>query len=94
MIKKELIDEVSNKTSLSKMVVRKILETAFSQIKSSVSDGQNVTLVGFGTFSKKTRKGRLVKIPTTGEKIRIKNKNVIKFVAGKGFKDMVQKFKK
>jgi DNA-binding protein HU-beta len=48
-----------------------------------------VTLVGFGTFSnvyRKTRKGRN---PQTGEMIKIKGKNVVKFKPGKALKEKV-----
>jgi nucleoid DNA-binding protein len=48
-----------------------------------------VTLVGFSTFKVDKRKARTGRNPQTGEAIKIKAKNVPKFVAGKGLKDAV-----
>jgi len=60
-------------------------------VKKTVSKGESVILVGFGTFSMNTRLGRVVKIPTTGKEIKIKNKNVVKFEDGKKFKEQLNK---
>ena len=51
-------------------------------------DGK-VTLVGFGTFQKSRRKARKGRNPQTGNPIKIKAKNVVKFKAGKKLKDAV-----
>jgi DNA-binding protein HU-beta len=51
-------------------------------------DGK-VTLVGFGTFSKVRRKARKGRNPQTGEAIKIKAKNVVKFRAGKKLQESV-----
>jgi len=48
-----------------------------------------VTLVGFGTFSKVRRKARKGRNPQTGETIKIKASNAVKFKAGKKLKDAV-----
>jgi DNA-binding protein HU-beta len=58
-------------------------------IKKSVKAGANVALVGFGTFAKAKRAARIGINPATGEKIKIKAKNVPKFKAGKQFKELV-----
>jgi DNA-binding protein HU-beta len=51
-------------------------------------DGR-VTLVGFGTFSKSRRKARNGRNPQTGESIKIKAANVVKFRPGKKLKENV-----
>ena len=56
-------------------------------IKKAVKKGEDVSLIGFGTFTKAKRKARTGVNPATGEQIKIKAKNVVKFKAGKAFKD-------
>ena len=51
-------------------------------------DGK-VTLVGFGTFSKVRRKARKGRNPQTGESIKIKATNVVKFKPGKRLKEAI-----
>jgi DNA-binding protein HU-beta len=48
-----------------------------------------VTLVGFGTFQKSRRKARKGRNPQTGEQIKIKAHNVVKFTASKKLKDVI-----
>jgi len=94
MIKKELIKEIFKTNNLTKAEVDTFIKTTFEVIKQTVSNGESVTLVGFGTFSMKLRKGRIVKIPTTGKEIKIKTKKVVKFEPGKAFKNVLNKTRK
>ena len=91
MIKKELANVLIDEVGFSKSEALAFLDTTVGVIKKTVSKGENVTLVGFGTFSMNTRLGRVVKIPTTGKEIKIKNKNVVKFEPGKKFKEQLNK---
>jgi DNA-binding protein HU-beta len=50
---------------------------------------QDARFVGFGTFSVSKRKARTGRNPRTGESIKIPARNVVKFSAGKEFKEMV-----
>ena len=83
MNKSQLISEVAKKANLSKKDAGNAVSATIDAIKKNVKKG--VTLVGFGTFKVIRRKARTGRNPQTGEKIRIKAKNVVKFKAGKGF---------
>ena len=83
MNKAQLVSEVSKKTGLSKKDATNAVNATIDAIKKNVKKG--VTLIGFGAFKIVKRKARTGRNPKTGEKIRIKAKNVVKFKAGKGF---------
>ena len=93
MIKKELVLEIMNLTNLSKVDSFKVVNSFISIVKKTLSKGENVTLVGFGTFVIKTRIGRKVVVPKTDKVVKIKNKKVIKFVSGKSFNEQLNKRK-
>ena len=82
MNKAQLIAEVAKKANLSKKDATNAINATIDTIKKNVKKG--VTLVGFGTFKVAKRKARTGRNPQTGEKIRIKAKNVVKFKPGKG----------
>ena len=93
MIKKELVLEIMNLTNLSKVDSFNVVNSFISIVKKTLSKGENVTLVGFGTFVIKTRIGRKVVVPKTDKVVKIKNKKVIKFVSGKSFNEQLNKRK-
>ena len=88
MNKKELIDEVA-KAMNTKKEAQAAVDCVFSTITKALKKKDTVTLVGFGTFKVNKRKARKGRNPRTGEKIKIKAKNVPKFVPGKALKDAV-----
>ncbi|MCK5884486.1 MAG: HU family DNA-binding protein [Bacteriovoracaceae bacterium] len=92
MNRKELVESIlKNKdvSEMSKKSVDAVISYALDSIKKSVKKGDDVSLIGFGTFTKVKRKARTGVNPATGEKIKIKAKNVVKFKAGKAFKEML-----
>lgn len=92
MNKSELIEKIAENKDLSalkKSQIETILNETLSIIKTSVKK-DDVTLVGFGTFSKTKRKARLGRNPQTGKEIKIPARTVPKFKAGKDFKDLVR----
>lgn len=92
MNKKELIDAIlSNKDlkHLTKKDAENFLNTTIDTIKKTIKKGDDVSLIGFGTFSKVRRAARAGVNPATGEKIKIKAKNLPKFKPGKAWKDML-----
>tara|TARA_B100000035_G_scaffold123695_1_gene105219 strand:- start:7 stop:285 length:279 start_codon:yes stop_codon:yes gene_type:complete len=91
MNKAELIDVVSRSSGLSKSKVDEVIGSTVSAIIKSVSKGENVQLVGFGTFGSGKRAARDGRNPRTGEVIKIKASKTVKFTAGKAFKDAVNK---
>lgn len=87
MNKAELIDHLASETKLMKSECERILDSTLDQIKKSVKRSEDVTLVGFGTFTKAKRKARMGRNPQTGEEIKVPATVVPKFRAGKVFKE-------
>ncbi|MEE8553216.1 MAG: HU family DNA-binding protein [Desulfobacterales bacterium] len=90
MTKAELVDKMAKDAGISKVAASAALNSFMSNVTKALKkkDGK-VTLVGFGTFSKVRRKARKGRNPQTGEPIKIKATNVVKFKAGKQLKDAV-----
>ena len=90
MTKAELIEAMAKDAKITKAAAGKALASFTDGVTKALKkkDGK-VTLVGFGTFSKSRRKARKGRNPQTGETIKIKASNVVKFKAGKALKDAV-----
>jgi DNA-binding protein HU-beta len=84
MNKGELIEAVAKATKLSKKDSTNAVNSTLEIIKKNAKKG--VLLVGFGSFSVTRRKARDGRNPQTGDKIRIKARNVVRFKPGKAFK--------
>ena len=82
MNKGELIEAVAKDAGISKALAGKTLDSAIDAITRSLSGGDRVALVGFGTFSVSARKARSGRNPQTGKEIRIPATKVAKFKAG------------
>ncbi|MDH3948902.1 MAG: HU family DNA-binding protein [Gammaproteobacteria bacterium] len=89
MNKTELIDAVAEGADISKAAATRALDTVLDSISKSLANGDQVTLVGFGTFSVKDRAARTGRNPRTGEPIDIPAAKVPGFKAGKALKDAV-----
>ena len=89
MNKNELIGAVADASGLSKSGASSAVEGVFDTIQKTLSKGDEVRLVGFGTFSVAKRKASTGRNPRTGEPMTIKASNQPKFKAGKGLKDAV-----
>lgn len=89
MNKQELIGSVADATGLSKSDAIKAVEAVFDTISTALKKGDEVRLVGFGTFSVSKRKASTGRNPRTGEPMKIKASSQPKFKAGKGLKDAV-----
>lgn len=91
MNRKELIDSIlTNKelNHLTKKDADNFVSTMLETIKKAVKKGDDVSLVGFGSFTKVKRSARMGVNPATGEKIKIKAKTLPKFRPGKAWKEM------
>lgn len=84
MTKADLVEKMAKDAGISKAAAGKALESFTGNVTKALKkkDGK-VTLVGFGTFQKTRRKARKGRNPQTGEAIKIKAKNVVKFKPGK-----------
>ncbi len=78
MNKRELVNEVSKGTGLTKKKVGSSIDATTEIIKNTLSKDGRVTLVGFGTFQVMQRKARRGRNPQTGEEIQIQAKKVPK----------------
>ena len=89
MNKLELIDAVVASSGLTKVDAGRAIDATTIAIIASLTKGESVTLVGFGTFKITERTARIGRNPRTGEAINIAAKKAIGFSAGKPFKDAV-----
>ena len=89
MNKNDLVAEVASSTGLSKSDAAKAVEGVFDAISAALKKGEEVRLVGFGTFSVAKRAASTGRNPRTGESIKIPASKQPKFKAGKGLKDSV-----
>ncbi|MEA1013603.1 HU family DNA-binding protein [Sphingomonas sp. LY54] len=89
MNKQELIGAVAETTGLNRGDATKAVEGVFEVIGNALKKGDEVRLVGFGTFSCSKRKASTGRNPRTGEPMQIKESTQPKFKAGKGLKDSV-----
>ncbi len=89
MNKSELIDAVASAADLSKAEGARAVDGVIGAITQALSSGDQVTVVGFGTFLVRQREARAGRNPRTGETIQIKASKVPAFKAGKALKDAV-----
>ncbi|HJY48213.1 MAG TPA: HU family DNA-binding protein [Stellaceae bacterium] len=87
MNRNELVDTVSGKTDMKKSEASKAVDAVFDAIAEALKGGDEVRLVGFGTFSVASRAASEGRNPRTGEKIQIAASKQAKFKPGKGLRD-------
>ena len=90
MNKNELIAKVAAETNLTKADCQRVIDATLELTKKAVKKGDEVRLIGFGTFVRSKRSARKGRNPQTGQVIQIKAHNVPRFRAGKEFKDYVR----
>ncbi len=89
MNKSELIDGIASNAGLTKTDAGKALDAFVSSVTRSLKKGNEVRLVGFGTFAVSKRAATTGRNPRTGETIKIKARKQAKFKAGKTLQDSV-----
>jgi len=87
--KNDLVSAVSGSAGISKADASKAVDSVFDNITSSLRGGNEVRLIGFGTFSVANRKATTGRNPRTGETIQIPARRQAKFKAGKALKEAV-----
>ncbi len=87
--KNDLIGLVADKAGLTKADAGLAVDAVFDAITSSLKKGEEVRLVGFGTFAVSKRKASIGRNPATGAEIKIPASNQAKFKPGKGLKDAI-----
>ncbi|MBX7146469.1 MAG: HU family DNA-binding protein [Alphaproteobacteria bacterium] len=91
MNKNDLVNVVADKTELSKTKATEAVDAVFEAIEHALVKGDEVRLVGFGTFAVAKRKATEGRNPRTGETIKIPASKQPKFRAGKSLKEAVNK---
>jgi DNA-binding protein HU-beta len=92
MNKAELIDRVAAMKDAgceTKAAAERAVNAVIDGIKAGIKKNGKVQLVGFGSFTVRTRKARTGRNPQTGETIKIKESKTVGFAPGQGFKDEI-----
>lgn len=89
MNKNDLIGVVAEGANITKAQAGEAVDAVFEAITGSLKRGDEVRLVGFGTFSVSKRKASVGRNPATGAEIKIAASNQAKFKPGKGLKDAI-----
>ncbi len=89
MNKGELVDRIAEKANITKKDADVVLSAILEVIQDTVSSGDKVSLVGFGTFEVRERQAREGRNPATGKPIQIPATKVPAFSAGKLFREKV-----
>lgn len=91
MNKSELIDAIANDTGLTKKDIDSFIKSFVENVSKSLEKGEEVQLIGFGTFAIGERAERKGRNPSNGQEITIPASKSPKFKAGKALKDRVNK---
>jgi DNA-binding protein HU-beta len=91
MTKADLINALVEDTSLPKKDCEVFLNSFMAQITKSLKDGNDVSLIGFGSFTVKDRPARTGRNPRTGDEIKIAACKAAGFKAGKPLKEAINK---
>lgn len=89
MNKSELVSAIAKEADVTKEVAQRVLDATITSITSSLKGGNQVSLVGFGSFKVNNRQARQGRNPKTGEPMTIAASKSPVFKAGKGLKDAV-----
>ena len=88
--KQSLVEQVAEKTGLTKKDATAAVDALFDGIQTSLKDGEKVQVIGFGNFEVRERAARQGRNPQTGEAISIAASKVPAFKAGKALKEAVK----
>lgn len=89
MTKIDIINLVADDTGLSKVKAEEAVETIIDTIKEALQDGEPVILRRFGSFQVRKKNPRVGRNPKTGQEAPITARKVVRFKAGKHFKEAV-----
>lgn len=79
MNKSQLVNAVTEEVSLSKVEVKRVIDTLFSKIENTLNNGEKVVVSGFGVFSVLNSPERIGRNPRTGESVKIAARRSVKF---------------
>ncbi len=84
MIKLDIIQDVVNRTGISRRMAATAVETVFDAMKRALSSGERIELRGFGIFSVRPRKLGIGRNPRTGTAVALALGKAVRFKPGKG----------
>lgn len=90
MTKKEIVRAISDKTGLTQLQIKEIVQLTFEGIVETLLEEGRVELRNFGVFQVKTRKARQARNPRTGHQVSVPAKSVVVFKPGKGMEARVK----
>ncbi|MGZ3691038.1 MAG: HU family DNA-binding protein [Pseudobdellovibrio sp.] len=90
MNKSELVSAIAKNTKTSKLQAESYLDATLAIIQKTVSKGEEVKIVGFGSFTRAVRKAKTGRNPKTGQTVNVPNTTIPRFKPGKEFKDLVK----
>ncbi len=90
MTKKEIVRTISDKTGLTQLQIKEIVQLTFEGIVETLLEEGRVELRNFGVFQVKTRKARQARNPRTGRQVEVPAKSVVVFKPGKGMEARVK----
>ncbi|MCA9164491.1 MAG: integration host factor subunit beta [Planctomycetales bacterium] len=90
MTKKEIVKSISDKTGLTQLQIKEIVQLTFDGIIETLLDEGRVELRNFGVFQVKSRKARKARNPRTGRQVDVPEKFVVAFKPGKEMEERVK----
>ncbi len=88
MIKVDIVNQVINRTGVSKAKAERAVETIFEAMKQALARGERIELRGFGVFTVRPRKTGIGRNPRTGEEVAIPPGKAVRFKPGKELQDL------
>lgn len=89
MNKSELVSKIAEASNITKAAAKKTLNSTLDVITKTLTNDENISLIGFGSFSVTQRAARTGRNPQTGKEIKISEKKVVKFKPGQKLKDSI-----
>lgn len=89
MNKQELINAIAADTGMTKTAVKIMLQSFEFRVTEALANGNEVKMIGFGTFKARPQPARIGRNPATGEEVEVPAKKRVSFIAGKGLKEAV-----
>lgn len=90
MTKKEIVKQISDKTGLTQLKTKEIVQWTFDAIIDTLLTEKRIELRNFGVFEVKRRKARRARNPRTGDRVDVEPKNVVTFQPGKEMEERVR----
>lgn len=89
MNKQELINAIAADTGMTKTAVKIMLQSFEFRVTEALANGNEVKMIGFGTFKARPQPARIGRNPATGKEVEVPAKKRVSFIAGKGLKEAV-----